>query len=160
MTRVGIPKYAHRDWIAYVKGRAIREDSEARDLLDALPKKGIPKPKLPDRKAGKRSERKERIAKIREVVMARADGLCEWCGAKHMTLELHHVLQGASRRSEERQETCAAVCWDCHRQWHRHDLGTVSLAKAWALRLFLPDALREIERRMAKLTPLARAVRS
>lgn len=102
-------------------------------------------------KAERRDARNARMAIIREQVMARAAGVCEWCGAEHMALEAHHVIGGGARRSEEAVETVAAICFDCHRLVHRNERAALTLARIWAERGSYSVALAAIRRRLEKV---------
>jgi hypothetical protein len=113
-------------------------------------------PKRKERVAKKRATKEERRAKVtavREAVMARAGHACEWCRvpASMLPLDMHHVLSGPVRRSAESAETCAAICRPCHVEWHRGSALLMRDAKEWALRHGFKDALRAIDRRIAKV---------
>jgi hypothetical protein len=102
----------------------------------------------------RREERNARATEIRAAVFARAAGFCEWHGPESKCPppeEWHHVIGGGLRRPMEREDTTTAICRVCHRLWENHDMDTMRAAKEWAIRLGFKDALREIERRIAKV---------
>jgi hypothetical protein len=94
--------------------------------------------------------RREKVARIRGEVFARAAGCCEW-GNHGPPVELHHLLSGPLRRTGEKVETTAALCTPCHRAYHAGDLGVLSLAKEWAIRGGFREALRAIDKRIDKI---------
>lgn len=66
------------------------------------------------RQVGRRAKREApawRAAK-REV-LERAGGCCERCGARKLTLDVHHLLSRA-RGGGHTAENCAAICRECH----------------------------------------------
>ena len=94
-----IPAYAHPAIIEYLSARKAGGDEDAKRLLDRLPKNGARKHLAPGKsREERRAEQKEKSAGIREIVMTRAAGRCEWCGAEGMRLELHHALSGSGTR--------------------------------------------------------------
>lgn len=72
--------------------------------------------RTPLRRIGRRALRElERLRAFRDVVLARAGGICERCGGKFSRLHAHH------RRTNPRvhdPELGSALCWTCHRQIH------------------------------------------
>jgi hypothetical protein len=112
-----------------------------------------------EKKRATKEERRAKVAAVREAVFCRAidrrrTGLgtaaCEFCEFQSAT-ELHHLISGGARRLDERPETCAAVCTTCHREYHHCRLATLRAAKVWALMHGYRDALRAIEKRIAKV---------
>lgn len=66
-------------------------------------------------KRAKKETRREKVSAIREAVMARAKGHCEYCGVHHSPLEMDHALGGSSRRVLESVAGCWGLCLVCHR---------------------------------------------
>jgi hypothetical protein len=103
--------------------------------------------------AERRSERKARRAVVRAEVFARVDrerqGRCEWYCAQGAT-DLHHVLNGGRRESEERVDTCAGICRDCHRAYEKADPTVLRNAATWAVEHGFREAAREIAHRIDK----------
>jgi hypothetical protein len=129
--------------------------AEARRVLAARSSRS--RRTAPKRKPGReakeaqRNGRKERAAEIRGFVMGRARGYCEWCRCPSLSLEWHHVLSGGERRPRESVETTAAVCRYCHHTWHHSEVSTLRNAMEWATVHGFKDALRAIEKRIAKV---------
>ena len=138
--------------IEYLSARKAGGDEDAARLLGRLPKTGARKRLAPGKsREERRAEQKEKSAGIREIVMTRAAGRCEWCGAEGMRLELHHALSGSgTRRAMESVQTCAAICADCHRLVHRNARAALTLARTWAERGPYSGALAAIQRRIDK----------
>jgi hypothetical protein len=87
---------------------------------------------------------------IRARVFARAGGVCELCRSRHAS-EWHHVLSGPERKRHESEETTLALCFDCHREWHRGNPDCYRDALELAIRHGWRDARIAIERRLAKV---------
>ena len=114
------------------------------------------KPSRPPRSTGqsreqRRDERRKRIADLREAVMVRADGRCEFCRRDGLPLEWHHIIGGGARRHEEAFDTTCAVCRDCHRDWERSETSTLLVAMVWAKMNGYARAAQAIAKRQAKI---------
>jgi 5-methylcytosine-specific restriction endonuclease McrA len=59
---------------------------------------------------GKRWQRKRRR------IIARANGLCEWCSEPTKSFNVHHLTY--IRGKDERDEDLVALCFDCHQSAH------------------------------------------
>jgi hypothetical protein len=94
--------------------------------------------------------RREKVARIRGEVFARAAGCCEW-GNHGPPVEWHHIIGGGLRRVMESPETTAAICVPCHRGWEKGDELVLALAEAWAIRGGFRAALDAIRKRTAKI---------
>ena len=127
---------------------------EARHLLLALAPRRRPRRELMRAPGAsveqRRDERRKRAADIREAVFVRADGKCEFCETYEPT-EWHHLLGAGLRRSREAVETSAAVCFGCHRDYHRNDYQTLSQALEWAHRRGYWTVAEAMVKRMAKI---------
>lgn len=97
-----------------------------------------------------KGSRRDRMAGILAEVRARSGGTCEVCRLARAE-EMHHVVSGPSRRSQERAETCIDLCRACHRGAHRNDEGTLELVAAWAEAHGFIAAAAAVERRLAKV---------
>lgn len=66
------------------------------------------------RRTAKRETKKEETARIREAVMARCAGYCEWCGTAgpDRRLELDHFFGRV--RVQQSERTCWMLCPACH----------------------------------------------
>jgi 5-methylcytosine-specific restriction endonuclease McrA len=120
-----------------------------------------PKPTKATRLETKRRRRELAIlrrAELRCDVVIRSRERCEWCGYVPLA-EVHHVVHGSGKRAqEERLDTLAALCLDCHGRYHRGDRYTMLLGRAWAKRNGFTRAAEEIQRRLDKLPPLHAAL--
>ena len=117
--------------------------------------RGVPQPKFIDqfslddipegtgRQRESVSSTYERCPKVRAYVLKRADGNCEWCGARGFTtasgsiyLETHHV-QPLSEDGPDSVENVIAVCPNDHREAHhgknRDQIKVEMLSKLTAL---------------------------
>lgn len=116
-------------WLPFVKVAAALGDRLAIARLHdhEASKARVRVKQAPRRKRDAEDKREgwEKVVDIRNAVFARAAGVCEACFVAPPT-ELHHVLSGPERRANESIDTCAAICWRCHRAVHRNDLGTLS----------------------------------
>jgi hypothetical protein len=136
---------------------AMTNISEVREYLARTMKRSAPVKAmdgLADRREIRRQEHVDRMADLRRKVVVRSHGCCEFCGASmHAAgFELHHVIGGSSRQAEERDDTVAGICLACHRAWHGSDpIIVLRNAMEWALRNGFRDALRAIEKRIAKV---------
>lgn len=100
-------------------------------------------------KAAERKTRNERMAEIRAVVMKKAGGLCEMCGAP--ATEAHHLISGPLRRRLESADTVIALCFDCHRSVHRGDLDALYQAQAYCVTSGMHDAAAALSKRIDKI---------
>ena len=120
-----------------------------REIRKAKPR--IEKPKTPGlSREERRAEHNASTKGLRANVLARSCGKCEACGGDLGTAwDLHHVEGGGLRRSRQRSGNCLALCMECHRRWHRGDLGTLAqIARAPSLDA---EARREVLHRIAKI---------
>ena len=129
------------DLTPHDQGRALSE------LAAAMPrtKRRPPKPSKVEREV-----RRERMARIRETVMERAQGHCEVC-ATGVAAECHHVLSGPLRRVRESVSTCLALCVRCHRGLHAGDLDTLESARLYAESCGMHDAVAALAKRIDKI---------
>lgn len=105
---------------------------DARAMLDKMDREKRERrkrtaPKRADRvraKEERKATRRENMAAIRALVVERAGGRCEVCGADsaHVACEAHHLVAGGLRRHRESVETVILLCLDCHRAYHRSDV--------------------------------------
>jgi hypothetical protein len=105
---------------------ACQNIADVKALLERTKKRGIAKPKGPDRKAEKRAEdaeRLERLAEIRVELHRETGGMCVVCdfGLPFARMHAHHILSGPERQLEERQDTMAPVHERCHDWLHGKD---------------------------------------
>jgi hypothetical protein len=94
--------------------------------------------------------RREKVARIRGEVFARAAGCCEW-GNHGPPAEWHHIIGGGLRRVMESPETTAAICIPCHRGWEKGDPEVLAAAALWAMVWGFDAALAAINKRTAKV---------
>ena len=96
--------------------------------------KPTPKVKRRPRPITPRSEKagayRDEIAEIRPLVVARASGLCEMCGAEAGTV-IHHKLR-RSQGGKNTLENLVLLSDACH--GHIHDNPTWSYENGWLLR--------------------------
>jgi len=112
-----ISKRACRDLLAHVRSVTRYAGNVATNLLRAqaeLERAVERKAPSPSKKAreSKREAKRDRTAAVRELVMHRARGQCEFCTATSAALELDHF---AGRARSESVESCWALCFSCHR---------------------------------------------
>jgi Fic family protein len=104
----------------------------------------------PTKEAAK-AERSDRLALLRmRALDRRSDGACEFCETALAT-ELHHLLSGGLRRHREELSTVAMICGECHRDYHRGDVQTLSQALEWAHRLGYWTTATAITKRLDKI---------
>lgn len=119
-----------RPMLQAIKSRLIDRDRPTRfplsDMVAAIDRVlQVPRGVKLARKA-KAERRRESVAEtreVRELVVARADGKCEACGAAveedaspWRRPEMDHFEGGADRKPLESVETCWLVCWTCHKK--------------------------------------------
>lgn len=114
------------------------------------PRCGFGVPTCKAEKAEATGKRRDRMARIREQVMERAQGHCEVCATGRAT-ECHHVLSGPLRRVRESVETCLALCMACHRDIHRGELDTLESAALYCESAGMHEATAALRRRIDKI---------
>ena len=109
-------------------------------------------PRAPgESKAAKREERNARTAEVRAECVKRADGKCELCGKDGGDAEMHHLLPGQGRRTQEQAvSNCIMVCSFCHAVFHRRILYAGPLLLEWAAKHGYAEAAANVRRRMDK----------
>lgn len=91
----------------------------------------------------------QRDGTIRARVFERANGICELCQARTAS-EWHHILSGSARTRREAVDTTLALCWECHREWHRGNVDVYRDALEVAILRGWKDARDAITRRLEK----------
>jgi hypothetical protein len=90
---------------------------------------------------------------VREFVFGRAGGRCEICLAVP-PVEWHHLMPGPLRRRYSTTTGTLAVCFACHREWHRGMPAILQLSCDAATRIGAPDIVQAaLNRRLQKVTP-------
>jgi hypothetical protein len=125
---------------------SVGELERASDFLQAVTGRGGARPE----KVAARETRMQKVTRIRGAVFERAAGVCEFC-RRRQPREWFHVIGGPLRRKLESEGTTAAACWECHRAWERNDRDVMRAVKEWALRHGFREAVRAVERRIAKV---------
>lgn len=105
-------------------------------------------------KRATREERNERTSGIRAACVKRAAGNCELCGAiddPRSPLEMHHLLPGRGRRTQEQSvSNCIMVCGMCHSVGHGRILYVGGSLLAWARKHGYRETEATIRRRIDK----------
>lgn len=93
-------------------------------------------PRMHERQRTRAADAVGGIGVLRQRVLARARGRCEFrCAVPGEPTDAHHVLGGADRRSLESEFTLAAVCEECHGRCNASPAWAREQGLAWARRM-------------------------
>lgn len=91
-----------------------REWGELSDAIARAERASKTRARLAKPKREKKATKREETVLVRVLVMARADGRCESCGASAVPLELDH--QHGRGKAPQSRFNCRALCLHCHRE--------------------------------------------
>jgi hypothetical protein len=103
---------------------------------------------------GTKAQRADNWQRVKALVLGRASGRCELCGAGGFNLDCHHLAPGSLRKKYEAPNAVVATCRTCHRQWHSGVVTALVASLDAADRIDAPDVIRvNLSRRVQKATP-------
>lgn len=104
-----------KDKLSRKAGRALNKWNKRRSAKKAQAKKA----KRNARKKAKHARKSMRYRALREKIIRRADGRCEYCGQPTDYFEMHHLEQVQHRPDLIFDESNVfAICLVCHQEVH------------------------------------------